>query len=622
MRRNRLVALLALLYAGLLAGVAALVTLSLDERADALAQLERAQSATHALARHDLLDRLDEALTGLEEDIERALADPLRSDAGMTLVQAGEVLLPRAKVFSESSRASEILDGHALGGAGADGDRDRPWLQTARERLELARAGELGGWLDHRLRYRLPLDVELPLTLIGLEHLAGAGLGPTEAEAILRRGVGRPEGRLEGYLVMLLTGRSRLTEAEFGALVGRAATLGRRLLVRVDDVVAAAYSGTAARDRARHIAMVDGVARDGRRVVLEPDDGRVNDGEARAWAIERRGERVVGRALDEEWLDALAGRLAAADQIDPDAEVTLGDDGVSVAITSPRWRDQAALADTRLMLKLLPLGLIAALGALVLVLAVVLQRRREAYIALRSNLLAAVSHELKTPLASMRAMAETLENRFGGDPRARDYPRRIVRSSERLAFLVDNVLSFARLDRGVWRPRPALVSISELFARIRDQAEAEALGEGARRIAVEAEVVPEELALEVDPELFALLLSNLVDNARRYGREGVVTVRLRARLAGDEVILEVSDDGPGLAVDAPERLFEDLGRGRLEGVRGTGLGLTICRQVMQLHGGRIALTSTSPHGTTFTLTFKAPHRRRRRSDEDGPRGEA
>jgi signal transduction histidine kinase len=150
----------------------------------------------------------------------------------------------------------------------------------------------------------------------------------------------------------------------------------------------------------------------------------------------------------------------------------------------------------------------------------------------------------------------------------------------------------------------------------------ELLGDGAPRLAVEAEVIPEDLALEVDPELFMLLLSNLVDDARRYGKEGLVTVRLQARRDGDAVVLEVGDDGPGLAVEAPGRLFEDLGRGRLEGAKGAGLGLTICRQVMELHRGQIALTSTSPRGTTFTLTLKAPPRRPRQGDDLEPRGAA
>ena len=693
MRRLKLVVGLGILYAALLAGVVVLMRVSFDERDDALEQLARERGAVHALARHALLDELSAALDDVEAEVDRALADPLVDARGLLLEIDGEQVLPRAVRFASTSRVGDLLARAraCLNGSGddpADGDAQvhcdlgEGLSEEAGTRLGLAmrlRRSGIEVWLDHRSRHVLPADIDLVSTLLGLERLAAEqhrGLEPGLADQLLRRGVERADGRVPGFFAALLSGRPKVTKGDFELLAQRALELAKRSLVRVDDFESrAAEVGVGIRlpaltDGRRVVELARGSGANvcsGDRPAPAEGAGRLarairsvsmrlhphvvpkrmeTSGERLCWGVERLGARVVGRVLglDEgsppvetspcAWLDHLAGRLAAADQIDVEAEVSLGADGLSVVIDSPRWEEQARQAESRLWLKLVPLGIIALLGGLVLVLALTLLRRRSAYIALRSNLLAAVSHELKTPLASIRALAETLERRLDNDPRARDYPQRIVRSTERLAFLVDNVLSFARLDRGIWKLRPSALSVAEVLVRLRQLvdgtvsgmsggtgggAESAAAvrigGEGARGsgafasmsrpVVLMTDVNPPDLSLEADPELVLLLLSNLVDNARRYATADRVTVRVVARVTGDCIEMRVSDDGPGLPTTTPGRFFSELAKGHLEGVRGTGLGLTICRQVMELHGGTIALESSGVGGTTFLLRFPA-----------------
>jgi signal transduction histidine kinase len=226
-----------------------------------------------------------------------------------------------------------------------------------------------------------------------------------------------------------------------------------------------------------------------------------------------------------------------------------------------------------------------------------MQKNRETYIRVRSSLLTAVTHELKTPLASIRAMAETLERRLDGDPRARDYPRRIVRSSERLAFLVDNVLSFARLDRESWRLSRTLVPLSDLVRRVRERAEAMApAGERLGHLKPAAfDVDTAELVLDVDPELVELLLANLVDNAMRYAVGPEVQVVIRGRRDGAAACVTIGDNGPGLGDGKSPRDGQTVG--------GTGLGLVLCRLIMELHQGTMSVLQSSLSGTTFELRF-------------------
>jgi len=244
----------------------------------------------------------------------------------------------------------------------------------------------------------------------------------------------------DGFFVLLLGARNRLSRADFDLLLARSLAIAKPL-VRVDDVVA--------RARAEDI----GLPAD----FLTPEPGLVVAGDWVARNTARRGE-AIGRRV------ALSAIVAAIERDVGGATLTLASGSMTLGANLPDWDAARACADKRLLLKAIPLGLVALLAVTECVLALLLQRRRATYIELRGKLLAAVTHELKTPLASIRALAETLELRLADHPGARDYPRRIVVSSERLEFLVDNVLSFARLEREAWKPRMAPLAVVDLTA--------------------------------------------------------------------------------------------------------------------------------------------------------------
>lgn len=616
MKRKQLVRVLLIAGClGLMGGVAVMLKLSADEYDDVMAQLLREREAIHALARHDLEDVLGASLDG-PDGLVRALSERGRERHGFEVrddlfERVGDVVsYPPEIRFASTSRAPGIMSWTSSSTISA---AVGSWSEDAQTRWELAvkKPLDLEAFLEHRARFRVPIEVDIAATLTALERTGADAplLAPERGRALLRDGLARSEGRdgrLEPLMVTVLAARERLSEADFDLAADRVVALARRYLVRFDDFAKEAQ-------RRETTPRIDAETR-----ALGVGDRLVSweEGETEVtWAVrvsdgERR--RVVAKRLEQDWLDGLAGRLAAADLIDIEADVRLAADGRSLELDSPRWRRAVAEAESRLWLKAIPAGVIAALAVAVTLMAFTLQRRREAYIRLRASLLTAVTHELKTPLASIRAMAETLERRLDGDTRAKDYPRRIVRSSERLAFLVDNILSFARLDRESWKLQRSLVPLTALVARVRERAEVmapagERLG-NLKPARFTVEVAP-SLLLDVDPELVQLLLANLVDNAMRYATADEVHIVVRGHSADGEVIVTLADDGPGFGGEVGGAERGDDGPTRALG--GTGLGLVLCRLIMDLHGGRMRLIKSSPQGTTFELRFAAAERRPR-----------
>jgi signal transduction histidine kinase len=242
------------------------------------------------------------------------------------------------------------------------------------------------------------------------------------------------------------------------------------------------------------------------------------------------------------------------------------------------------------------------LGVGVVAAAAAVQARRARYLALQADFVSTVSHELRTPLASMRVMAETLERKLEGHAPAKDYPARMVHAVDGLSLLVENILSFNRLEKGRWQPRRTRVPLASLRAVLEDDA-AHALG-----VEVQQSFDGfEGLSLRADDELVRILVLNLLRNAWRYTERSPVKVRWEATREGGLVRLRVTDNGVGIPREAWETVFEAFHR--LENERGrasgSGLGLAVCRRVAELHGGRLRVASSSPEGTTFELTLPA-----------------
>lgn len=223
---------------------------------------------------------------------------------------------------------------------------------------------------------------------------------------------------------------------------------------------------------------------------------------------------------------------------------------------------------------------------------------------MRKDFVANVSHELKTPLSAIRGYAETLvDGALDDRATALRFSERILDQCRRLGALLDDLLTLSRLEGAEPFRDIERVDLREVAGQA---AELVAAAAGERKVAVG--LVPGgPVTVDGDADGLLRLAANLLDNAVKYNRPGGrVDVRIERR--GDSAVLEVADDGIGIASVHLSRLFErfyrvDKGRSRDEG--GTGLGLAIVKHVAQAHGGRVEVDSEPGRGSTFRVVLPA-----------------
>lgn len=217
----------------------------------------------------------------------------------------------------------------------------------------------------------------------------------------------------------------------------------------------------------------------------------------------------------------------------------------------------------------------------------------------REEILAVVSHDLRNPL-NVVTMGATLlaEGAEPGTP-VREHASRILRASQRMNRLIQDLLDLASLERG----RLALVRAPEDPAGIVNEALETFGGLAAERsVALRAELDPALPAVDADHDRALQVLGNLLSNAVRITPSGGSIV-VGAELQDGEVVFRVTDTGPGIARDELPYLFQRYWRGRDASYRGTGRGLAIAKGIVEAHGGRIAVESELGRGTTFRFTL-------------------
>ncbi len=211
---------------------------------------------------------------------------------------------------------------------------------------------------------------------------------------------------------------------------------------------------------------------------------------------------------------------------------------------------------------------------------------------LKSELMANVSHELKTPLSVVRMFADMLRSdRVPSEERRLEYLDIICRESERLTSLIDNVLDFSALESGRGSYRLKQGDLGDAADRALDAFRYRSEQDGVE-IHLEA---PEDLPpVMLDQEAIALAVINLLDNAVKYG--GQTPVELELRAGRGTVDVSVRDHGPGIPADSLRRVFERFYRGPHTGpTRGSGIGLSLVQHIAQAHGGR-AWARNAPGG--------------------------
>lgn len=250
-------------------------------------------------------------------------------------------------------------------------------------------------------------------------------------------------------------------------------------------------------------------------------------------------------------------------------------------------------------------GLVTVAG-LILVIRSSLKERRLA--GLKSDFVANVSHELKTPLSLIRMFGELLLlERVTSDEKRKQYLQIIVGESERLTALIENVLDFARVERGKIEYDFLDGDVGEVVKRAVEIYRFRASREN---IDLQIEVADDLPMARIDARAIELAVMNLIDNALKYANDGEKIV-VRVELEGSDVTVSVSDFGPGVPKEEQLRIFERFFRGAAAGTtraRGSGIGLALVRHIVECHGGHVqVLSPTQPddRGTTFVLSLPA-----------------
>ena len=255
------------------------------------------------------------------------------------------------------------------------------------------------------------------------------------------------------------------------------------------------------------------------------------------------------------------------------------------------------------------LGLAAALSIVA-----VTQLRREGELArIRSDFVSSVSHELRTPLAQIRLYVETMRlGRFATDAQRTRAVEHIDRETRRLSHLVENVLRFARGTRGRAEPgRRDPVDVARETSEIVAEFEPLAAARSAQVVVEFAEPTPTG-EVQMRPGTFRQVLLNLLDNAVKYGPVGQ-TVRVRCegggRRAGgvDTVRVAVIDEGPGVPRSEREGIWRPFQRGSAaqDGAGGSGIGLTVVKEIVDEHEGRVWVEVAEGGGAAFVVELTA-----------------
>jgi two-component system, OmpR family, phosphate regulon sensor histidine kinase PhoR len=221
----------------------------------------------------------------------------------------------------------------------------------------------------------------------------------------------------------------------------------------------------------------------------------------------------------------------------------------------------------------------------------------------RQEFVANVSHELRTPLSLIKGFVETLLTGAKDNPEvATQFLQTIDKHSDRLTFLIEDLLTISRLESGQVMMNLQPTRLQEAAQRALDDLQSRAVE---KQVTLKNEVPP-DLHAHADADRLQQVLSNLIDNAIKYGRtHGTVTVGAQA-LDLKTVQMWVQDDGAGIAAEAAERVFErfyrvDRARSREQG--GTGLGLSIVKHIVQSHGGKVWVKSEPGRRTAFFFTL-------------------
>ncbi len=220
----------------------------------------------------------------------------------------------------------------------------------------------------------------------------------------------------------------------------------------------------------------------------------------------------------------------------------------------------------------------------------------------KSAFVSNVSHELKTPLALIRLFAETLQSgRVKNPDKIQEYYRIISNETRRLTMLIDNILDFSAIEAGRKKYNFAPCDLSEVVAEVVRNYTYSLENSGFKIETQFAENLP---PVSVDRDAVSQAVLNLLNNAAKYSADEKF-IRVNVERRGANVAIEVTDHGIGIAPNEQEKIFEDFyragGSSDVHNVKGSGLGLSLVKHIVEAHGGRVSVNSILHRGSTFTI---------------------
>ena len=306
--------------------------------------------------------------------------------------------------------------------------------------------------------------------------------------------------------------------------------------------------------------------------------------------VDERGDLVYGVPFDGEGERVVERRF----------QLTV--DGWRLRITQAEVGDDKVVQRKKLLDSILIGGAMTVILAGLAFLGFAIRRERRLN-ELKSEFISNVSHELKTPLSIISMFGEMLAGGRTKTPeQSQEYAEIIWRESVRLGRLIDNVLDFAKMERGMGVYEFAESDLGDVVAR--------AIELSGRRVQTANMQLSEDIVSDLPPVMldanaFTLAVLNLIDNAIKYAPDGK-KIEVSLKREGDRAVLAVRDWGPGIEPEEHERIFERFYRAksvRLKPIRGSGIGLALVQHIARAHHGEATVISEPGKGSTFRLSL-------------------
>lgn len=536
---------------------------------------------------------IDEAFADLLEQPDRAVIDPAAKRLGQGSSLRVTVIAPDGTVLGESHGHIETMDNHASRPEVVEalrsgiGTADR-WSDSVDAQMKYsARAVRRDGRLLGIVRTATPLTViaEADRRLLARALLAAsvvAMLTLTCGFWVARR-LSRPLEQLEGLAEAYAKGELDRPLPTSGSLeVERVAAAMQKMAIELDQRIGALVAERNEQEAVLS-SMVEGV------LVIDPSERlmAVNAAAARLLGVDERQAtgRTVREVTDNASLQAFVREaLRSPSPVERDVPLD-GDEPRFLQVHGAPVRDATG----------------ARIGAVVVLNDVTRLRRLET---VRRDFVANVSHELKTPVTSIKGFLETLLEGAVDDPaNARRFLEIAARQADRLGAIIEDLLLLSRVeqDSDQYAIEKIPTALDPVVRGAVDVCRLKADRKGVR-IDVRCEG---DLQAKINPALLEQAVVNLVDNAIKYSDAGSA-VEITTHRDGNAAVLTVRDHGAGIEAEHLPRLFERFYRvdkARSRALGGTGLGLAIVKHIVQAQGGSVDVESRPGTGTTFTLRF-------------------